>query len=137
MKQELYFLLGTILIAAGMSGSGAQSLASNSDTGKIILFRGGTLYAAAAACPIHYNGQEIVELGRNKYAEWSVTPGNYIIYNKFNNLTVSVSAGETKYIRCHIKSTAFSNKSQFRVVSQAVFDARSDELEPKKILAVP
>jgi hypothetical protein len=45
--------------------------------GKIIMFRPSSITGAGFACPIRYRGHELVELGRGKWAEWSVKPGRY------------------------------------------------------------
>ncbi len=51
----------------------ATTPASNS--GKVVMFRPATVLGAAVACPIRFNGREVVELARGKFAEWAVPAG--------------------------------------------------------------
>src|SRR5690242_11436075 len=71
-----------------------------SQPGKIVMYRGSSIMGAGVACPIRYRGQEIVELARGKYAEWSVPPGRYILTNHTSSVEVFVDPGETRYVRC-------------------------------------
>lgn len=76
---------------------------------------------AGIACPIRYKGKEIVELGRGKYAEWQVPPGQYILNNKTASVEVSVDAGETRYVRCMIKPGFLTGRADLQIVDQESF----------------
>lgn len=68
----------------------AQDGEESEDGGKIVMYRQGSIMGAALGCPIRYRGEELVELGRNKFAEWEVPPGSYILSNKTSSIEVNV-----------------------------------------------
>lgn len=100
--------------------------------GKIIFYRPGSIVGGAVACPIRYEGKEIVELGRNKYAEWIVPPGRYIFTNKTAGLEVTVMQGETRYVRCSIKPGFMSGRADLQISDRTSFEAKSAEFERKE-----
>lgn len=125
-------MLHLILVAALLSAPAAVA-AQEAETGKIIFYRPGSIMGAAVACPIRYEGKEIVELGRSKYAEWTVAPGRYIFMNKTAGLEVTVAAGETRYVRCAIKTGFMSGRADLQISDEASFKAKADEFERKEV----
>lgn len=121
------FLLG---LAFCCQQAAAQEQVS---AGKIIFYRPGSVVGAAIACPIRFEGKEIVELGRNKFAEWTVPPGRYIFMNKTAGLEVTVMPGETRYVRCAIKAGFMSGRSDLQISDRTSFEAKSAEFERKEI----
>jgi hypothetical protein len=122
-----------ILLAVGLAISSpvfAQETAS-----KIIMYRPGSVVGMALACPIRYEGKEVVELGRNKYAEWTVQPGRYILMNKTASIEVAVGAGETRYVRCAIKTGFLSGRADLQISDEATFKAKFNEFERKDVNA--
>ena len=105
--------------------------------GKIVFYRPGSIVRSAVACPIRYEGKEIVELGRNKYAEWTVAPGRYIFMNKTAGLEVSVAAGETRYVRCSIKAGFMSGRADLQISDRTSFESKLPEFERKEIILPP
>ena len=91
-----------LILLAGQAG--AEDGDGSEDGGTIVMYRQGSIMGAALGCPIHYKGKELVELGRNKFAEWQVPPGSYIINNETSSIEVNVFSGQTKYVRCVIKA---------------------------------
>jgi len=89
----------------------------------------------ALGCPIRYKGQEIVELGRNKYAEWEVPSGSYILTNKTSSVDVNVFPGQTKYVRCVIKPGFMSGRADLQIVDEETYREHSAEYERKDIAA--
>jgi hypothetical protein len=85
---------------------------------KIVFYRGSSIVGAAVACPIRWKGREVVELARGKYAEWSVPPGRYLLTNHTASVEVSVAAGETRYVRCQIKSGIMSGRADLQLVDE-------------------
>lgn len=120
-----------LLLAAPVAAEEADSAA----TSKIIIYRGASVMGAAVACPVRYQGKEIVELGRGKFAEWPVAPGRYILTNKTASVEVSVSPGETRYVRCQMKMGFVTFRSDLQIVDQASFDEAKGDLEPKQLTA--
>ncbi|WP_445326760.1 DUF2846 domain-containing protein [Sphingobium sp. AN558] len=120
----------TLLIAGAAA---PPTLAS--EKGKIILYRGSSLGGAAIACPIRYKGEQIIELGRGKYAEWHVPAGSYILTNKTASIEVNVAAGQTKYVRCQIKAGIMSGRADLQIVDQESFAAHSVDYERKDVSA--
>jgi len=109
---------------------------SPTQLGTIIVYRGSTVMGAAIACPIRYKGQEIVELGRGKYAEWKVQPGRYILTNKTASVEVTVGAGEVQYVRCRIKVGMWVGLADLQIVDEESFSA-SRHTYTKKEIAPP
>jgi hypothetical protein len=101
--------------------------------GKIVMYRPGSIVGSAVACPIRYEGREVVELGRNKYAEWIVAPGRYILMNKTAGLEVNVEPGETRYVRCAIKAGLMSGRADLQMSDEVSFREKFHEFERKEI----
>jgi len=87
------------------------------------------------ACPIRFRGKEIVELGRNKYAEWPVPAGSYILTNKTSSVDVNVNAGQTKYVRCVIKTGMLTGRADLQIVDAETYGQHSADYERKEIAA--
>ncbi|AYJ87667.1 hypothetical protein D3Y57_19230 [Sphingomonas paeninsulae] len=102
-------------------------------TATIIMYRGSSVMGAALGCPIRYKGQELVELGRGKYAEWSVPAGDYILTNKTASVDVIVAAGQTKYVRCQIKPGFMTGRSDLQIVDEESFVQHRADFEKKDI----
>eukprot|EP00456_Euglypha_rotunda_P035462 TRINITY_DN27311_c0_g1_i1.p2 TRINITY_DN27311_c0_g1~~TRINITY_DN27311_c0_g1_i1.p2 ORF type:complete len:132 (+),score=19.86 TRINITY_DN27311_c0_g1_i1:17-412(+) len=101
--------------------------------GKIIFYRPGSVIGAAVACPIRHEGKEIVELGRNRFAEWTVPSGRYIFMNKTAGVEVTVMPGETRYVRCSIKTGFMSGRADLQISDRASFEAKAAEYQRKEI----
>lgn len=121
-----------LLIAVPVS---AQDAVPTEAEGKIVIYRGGSVWGAGVACPVRYEGKEVVELGRGKFAEWSVAPGRYILTNKTASVEVNVAAGETRYVRCQIKTGFMSGRADLQIVDRASFEDVQGDLERKDIAA--
>jgi hypothetical protein len=122
------------------SGALAQEIPlqpSDAHTGKIVMYRGSSLFGAGVACPIRYKGQEIVELARGKFAEWIVPAGRYILNNHTSSIEVSVDPGETRYVRCMIKMGMLAGRADLQIVDEESFNEHRNEYELKTIAAVP
>lgn len=76
---------------------------------------------AAVACPVRHKGAEIVELGRGKFARWEVPPGRYLLTNKTASVEVFVEAGETRYVRCQMKSGFLTSRADLQLVDREDF----------------
>ena len=126
-------------IAAGLFIMSAQPAPEASipqdGGGKIVIYRQGALLGAALGCPIRYKGKEIVELGRNKFAEWEVSAGSYILTNKTSSVDVNVFPGQTKYVRCVIKTGFLTGRADLQIVDEETFLEQSHEYEQKEISA--
>jgi len=96
----------------------ASALPAPAGPSRILFYRPGSIMGAAVACPIRYKGRELVELGRGKYAEWDVPPGRYILTNHTASAEVSVAPGETRYVRCQIKSGFASGRADLQIVDE-------------------
>lgn len=114
-----------------------QSIAAptneNASLGKIVMYRGGSMIGMGIACPIRYQGKEVVELARGKYAEWPVAAGHYVLTNKTASVDVIVGPGETRYVRCMIKPGFFVGRSDLQIVDAQSFAEHSAEYEKKEI----
>ena len=104
-------------------------------TGRIIFYRPGSVVGLAIACPIRYQGKEVVELGRNRYAEWDVPAGRYIFMNKTASVEVAIEPGETRFVRCSIKTGFMSGRADLQISDEASFKAKFDEFERKNLNA--
>lgn len=120
----------TMMFQAGASVA-AEAPASQ---GKIVFYRPGAIMGMGVACPIRYKGVELVELGRNKYAEWSVEPGRYILTNKTASVEVTVEPGETRYVRCQIKTGFMTGRADLQIVDAESFTAKASEFEKKDVV---
>lgn len=143
-------IVAAVLMAVSLAAPAAAQSASSTTTapaavattgsaipagsGKIVMYRGSSVVGAAVGCPIRYNGAELVELSRGKFAEWLVPAGSYTIGNKSGDVEVSVAAGETKYVRCGIKPGLLSGRSDLKLVDQATFAEHSKDFKRKEIL---
>jgi hypothetical protein len=104
--------------------------------GKIIMYRGSSIVGAGLGCPIRFKGQEIVELARGKYAEWTVPPGRYILNNHTSSLEISVDPGETRYVRCMIKAGFLTGRADLQIVDEEDFNEHRNEYEQKQVANV-
>lgn len=105
--------------------------------GKIVLYRPSALMGYAVGCPIRYKGQEIVELGRGKFAEWSIPAGSYILTNKTGSVQVVVAPGETQYIRCTIKPGFMTGRADLQIVDRETFAEHQADYAKKDVIALP
>lgn len=103
--------------------------------GKIVMYRPSALMGMGLACPIRYKGQEIVELGRSKFAEWAVPAGSYILANKTASVEVNVFPGQTKYVRCQIKPGFMTGRADLQIVDQESYAEHQADYEQKQITA--
>ena len=122
-----------LIIASLIAGTPAFAQDAPATSGKIVIYRGGGVIGAAVACPVRYQGKEIVELGRGKFAEWNVAPGRYILTNKTASVEVHVNPGETRYVRCQIKAGFMSGRADLQIVDQESYSSAGG-LERKDIV---
>jgi len=128
------FVIWAAVSAVSAPASPAFNEPKSTATGTIVIYRTGTLYGAIAACPVRYKGQEIVELGRGKYAEWVVPPGRYILGNKVSSIEVSVEPGETRYVRCNIGGAdSIKGGALLQIVDGDDFEKKSHSWTKKPI----
>ena len=117
------------------SAVSVESGAVSNSPGAIIMYRGSSIVGAALGCPIRYKGREIVELGRGKYAQWTVPPGRYILVNGTASAEVSVMAGETRYVRCQIKTGFLTGRADLQIVDEESFAAHRSDYEKKEVIS--
>ncbi len=84
----------TLIVAAILAGQ-----AGDADAGKIVMYRGQSIFGAAISCPNHHEGKEIVELWRGKFAEWRVKPGRYVLSNKILSVETTIQFRQTVSVR--------------------------------------
>ena len=101
--------------------------------GKIVMYRPSSIMGMGIACPIRYEGKEIVELARGKYAEWPVSAGHYVLTNKTSSVEVAVNPGETRYVRCVIKPGFLTGRADLQIADEASFSEHSKNFEKKPI----
>jgi hypothetical protein len=111
----------------------AAASAAAAPQAKIIMYRSSSVIGAGLACPIRYQGKEIVELARGKYAEWPVNPGHYILTNKTSSVDVTVNPGETSYVRCMIKPGFMVGRADLQIVDEASYSQHAKDFEKKPI----
>lgn len=102
-------------------------------TGKIVVYRGSGVVGAAVGCPIRYKGQELVELGRGKFAEWAVPAGRYVLTNKTASVEVTVDAGEARFVRCMIKPGFMTGRADLQIVDHESFAEHQADYQQKEI----
>lgn len=124
-----------VIAAAIASGASAQDVTQQ--TGKIVFFRPGTLVGAPIGCPIRNHEREIVELGRNKFAEWVVPKGQYILTNKTSSVVVMVEPGQTSYVRCAIKMGVLTHRADLQLADKETFEQHAADYERKEIVIRP
>ena len=127
-------------IAQSGGNAGSSTVAntgSTPGTGKIVMYRGSSVFGAGVACPIRYKGHEVVELARGKFAEWVVPPGRYILNNHTSSVEVAVDPGETRYIRCMIKMGMLAGRADLQVVDEESFNEHRNQYELKPLIEVP
>jgi len=112
------------------------AVANASQAGKIVMYRGSSIVGSALACPIRYKGQEIIELARGKFAEWSVAPGRYILTNHTSSVEVAVDPGETRYVRCMIKMGMLLGRADLQIADEESFNEHRNEYEQKSLESV-
>lgn len=126
-----------IVIALGLTmatAASAQESAPAAPTGsKIIMYRPSAVMGMGLGCPIRYKGQEVVELGRGKYAEWGVPAGHYILTNKTASVDIRVASGETAYVRCQIKTGMMTGRADLQIVDQESFAEHQKDFEKKDV----
>lgn len=108
-------------------------MADHPAAGTIVIFRPSSIVGYAVACPVRWHEREVVELGRGKYAEWKVPPGQYILTNKTSNVQVNVAAGETQYVRCTIKPGILSGRADLQMVDRETFDQHKADYAKKDV----
>lgn len=119
-------LVAATALAVGMAASSAPP--ADEATGAIIIYRGDSIMGAAVGCPVRYDGTEVVELGRGRKAMLIVEPGRYILGNKTSSVEVNVAAGETRYVRCMVKSGMLTGRADLQIVDKASYSAVRDSL---------
>ncbi len=131
---------------AATAHAGVQSLQAppipvdsppSANAGKIVMYRGSSIMGAGLACPIRYKGQDLVELARGKYAEWSVPAGRYILTNHTSSVEVAVDPGETRYVRCMIKTGMLTGRADLQIVDEESFNEHGSEYEQKQVAPLP
>lgn len=120
------------LILIGFAAA-ASAAPENPSLGKIVFYRPGAMFGAVMACPIRYDGKEIVELGRGKFAEWPVPAGAYALANKSSKVTVQVAAGQTKYVRCQMKMGVLGGRATLEEVAADKYAEHSADFERKEM----
>ena len=111
----------------------AAPVATGQSQGKIVMYRPGSIMGMGIACPIRFEGKELVELARGKYAEWPVSAGHYVLTNKTSSVEVSVNPGETRYVRCIIKPGFMTGRADLQIADEASFSEHSKDFEKKPI----
>ena len=81
------------------------------EVGRIVFFRGPSVFGAVLGCPIRYHGDLVVDLSRGHFAEWVVPAGEYVLTNGTSGVTVNVVDGSTHYVRCMIKTGFLTGRS--------------------------
>lgn len=127
----------TTVQAAPIAAPETVTAAAAPQTGKIVVYRQGAMVGLALGCPIRYKEREVVELGRNKYAELNVKPGRYILTNKTSSVQVEVAAGETQYVRCTIKMGMLTGRADLQYADKESFDKQAHEFQKKEPLFTP
>lgn len=117
------------LLAQEVPSAPAESDATPSENGTIVLYRRGTVVGLANACPVRYKGSELVELGRSKAFTWSVKPGRYILENKTSSVEVTVDPGETRYVRCAMKMGIFTYRADLQIADGTEYEELKHEFE--------
>lgn len=97
------------------------------------MYRGSGVMGAALGCPIRYKGREIVELGRGKYGQWAVPAGRYILVNGTASVEVHVMPGETRYVRCQIKTGFLTGRADLQIVDEETFALHRADYEEKEV----
>lgn len=131
-------MLKRLLIGIALMSTSAAAVAtegSPSDGGKIVIYRDRAVMGAAVGCPVRYRQRELVELGRGRFAEWDVAPGRYILTNKTASVEVTVAAGETRYVRCQIKTGFMSGRADLQIVDAEAFEPTRADFERKPVAA--
>lgn len=113
----------------------ASASPQTTSAGKIIMYRGSSVFGAGVACPIRYKGQEVVELARGKFATWTVPSGRYILNNHTSSIEVAVDPGETRYVRCMIKMGALAGRADLQIVDEQSFNEHRNEYQEKPMEA--
>lgn len=119
------------------SPAAALPTPTSSPSGKIVLYRSSAITGAALGCPIRYKGREVVELGRGKYAEWPVPPGRYILTNRTSAIEVTVDPGETRYVRCQIKTGMLTGRADLQIIDEESFSEHKADYEMKEVAFTP
>lgn len=127
----------TILPATPVTAREAVTAAAEQQAGKIVVYRPGALVGLALGCPIRYKEREVVELGRNKYAELNVKPGRYVLTNKTSSVQVEVASGETQYVRCSIKMGMLTGRADLQYADKESFNKQAHEFQKKEPLFTP
>lgn len=118
-----------LVVALISTGAIAQDAAPTGAS--IVMYRPSAIMGAGLGCPIRYKGQEVVELGRGKYAEWQVPAGHYILTNKTASVDIRVAPGETAYVRCQIKTGMMTGRADLQIVDQESFAEHQKDFERK------
>lgn len=127
--------IATCLAISLIAGVKAQEATADPDptvgeqTGTIVFYRRASLAGLANACPVRHKGEEVVELGRGKVFKWQVKPGRYILENKTSSVEVSVDPGETRYVRCQMKTGILTYRADLQIVDGTEYDELKDEFE--------
>lgn len=99
------------------------------------MYRPAAVTGFALACPIRYQGQELVELGRGKFSEWVVPAGRYILTNNTAGVEVTVYPGETQFVRCQVKPGFLTGRADLQIVDQQSFEQHASSFQRKNIAA--
>ena len=128
-------MLFFLALSAAIGVAQAAPEGTTATRGKIVMFRPSAIVGFGVACPIRYKGRELVELGRGKFAQWDVPVGRYILNNKTSSIEVSVDPGETRYVRCQMKSGIMTGRADLQIVDQETFEQHKGDYEEKTVAA--
>jgi len=134
MISRTLICLSIMLVAAPASPQQPDTpVVVQGQPGTIVIYRLGSVLGAAVACPVRWKGEDVTELGRSRFTEWQVEPGRYILENRNASLEVSVVAGETRYVRCQIKSGFLAGRADLQIVDGSEFLDKRGSLQLTEI----
>ena len=122
MKIGYPLLLLALLFSSPVLPQQPEPVEAENAPGKIVVYRRGSVVGAAIACPVRSGGREIVELGRGRYAEIEVEAGRHILENRNASIELTVEPGETRFVRCQVKSGFLSGRADFQIVDGTEFE---------------
>jgi hypothetical protein len=118
------------LLAEERDSSGFQHLPEiHADQGRVVFFRSRELSFSMIGCGIALNQQRVSSLGAGHFFAIDLIPGAHTfgVLGRDESLSIEVRAGETRYVRCLMRSNfVFARPTLVRSSSDTFFEQSAE-----------
>lgn len=106
-------LIAALLFATSYVPVAAQEAGTS---GKVILFRTGSIKGMIFGCQVYAKGKQLVSLKRSSFFELEVPVGETILSTDTASVMLTMSPNQTRYVECATISDVASVRKELRIV---------------------